>query len=79
MTRIWFPNEPNGNQYRQRQQLAIGVNILDEPVVFVAENYYRRYLGDPLTIETDGTFTAPDVENHEFEDYFRRYLGDPDA
>ena len=55
--RIWFPNAPNNTSTASdRQAIGIGVPVIhDAPTPSVnLENYLRRYLDDPLTINPVG-------------------------
>lgn len=46
------------------------------------EDFYRRYLDDPTTVQPGGTpmaAPAPTSVDENLVEYLRRYLDDPDA
>ncbi len=76
--RVWILNAPNGVLVTAaKQQIAFGLSLTSSSSI-AFENYLRRYLSDPTSIEAVGPRmdVADGVEDADSE-YIRRYLGDP--
>ncbi len=75
--RIWFPNAPSsGIDALDRSQLAIHIPL--DFVLLDEQDYFRRYLDDPVNVGTPGTPVAFDTGTEDAETlYLRRYLDDP--
>ncbi len=78
--RVWILDAPNGVLTSSgKQQLALGLTLgTSVAEAENLENYFRRYLSDPTSIQPVGPSIsiAAGTEDADTE-YVRRYLGDP--
>jgi len=78
--RVWILNAPNGVLTTgAKQQIALGLTLTSALTSDEAfENYLRRYLSDPTSIEAIGPSQNVAAGTEDADSlYIRRYLGDP--